>query len=574
MRTRAIAVGALRAALLVGALAAPAGAQVLRGMVTDSMSRQPVPGAVVTVLGATNVVLARAITSDRGAFAVPLPDSAARLRVVRIGFRPRELAAPQTPAQGLDIRMDRIPTLIEPVRVDAVQCPRRADSDRALGLWEQARAALLASVVAREQVKGMLVRVGVERHYRGTTSAIVRQAVQVDTVERAVGSYVAAFNPQSFIERGFSTNVGDEWVFYAPDADVLLDPVFSNGYCFQLAPRERARAGQVGLAFVPADRKAGRVDVAGTLWVDTVARALRDITFSFRNVGRGVDELRPGGMVGLREMSNGVVFIDRWELRLVATVADSVCAASNRSCRATPDYAYIEHSGEVVHARWPDQSAYDARVGRLELHVTRPDGSPAVGATLALEHTPYSATLDSTGVFIVDDLVPGPYKLAVREARLLAIGLRDMPVAFSFDAVRDSVHRAAVVLPRAEDWVASRCAGQPRAVAAVGPGPAAPVLGPLRRSLIVGRVVDEHGEPQGNLSFAVARADPFAHQRWTTVSSGGVVGSDGVFQACLTGLEPGAQVAFTFTRGRAVVARVEHPVGAEQLSLVPRVVVP
>lgn len=577
MRRRWAAAGhRLAHAVTAGSLAAATvNGQVVRGTVTDSVSRQPVPGAVVTVLGAADAAIARAITSERGAFTVLVPDSAVRLRIVRIGFRPRIVVAPSRGAAvTLDVRMERIPTLIEPVRVDAVQCPHRPDSDRALGLWEQGRAALLTSVVAREQVRGMLVRVGVERHFRGTSPVIERQSVQVDTVERAVGSYVAAFDPESFVQRGFSTNVGDEWMFYAPDADVLLDPVFSNGYCFQLAPRDRARPGQVGLAFAPADRKAGRVDVLGTLWVDTVARALRDITFTFRNIGRGVDELQPGGVVGLREMPNGVVFIDHWRLRLVGTVVDSTCPRPG-SCPNSLRHAYVEHLGEVAHARWPDNSTYDASLGRLELRVTRADGTPALGATVALEHTPYAATLDSTGWFIVDDLVPGPYRLAVRDPRLGALNLREAPVEFGFNAVRDSVHRSVVVLPTIEDWVASRCAGQDRAGAAAAPGAQAPVVGPLRRSLLVGRVVDEQGTPQSGLAFSVARADPFARERWTTVMSNGRIGSDGVFQACLTGLEPGAHVAFTVYRGRGeVVARIEHAVGAERLSIVPKLVVP
>ena len=79
-----------------------------------------------------------------------LADSARRpktLRVVRIGFRPRDVALPLTRpfAVGpLDLTMVELPTLLEPVAVQANRrCPRRDDRAAAFALLEQARAGVL-----------------------------------------------------------------------------------------------------------------------------------------------------------------------------------------------------------------------------------------------------------------------------------------------------------------------------------------------------------------------------------------------------------------------------------------------
>ena len=178
--------------LVLGARARAVG-QELRVTVLDSASRRPLASAVLTWFDAAGSPLGRNITNERGQQSVALSPVARRLRVLRLGYRVRDVALP--PA-------------------------------------------------------------------------------------------------------------------YGPDADVLLDEGFSNGYCFRVADSEGARPNQVGLGFSAADRRKGRVDIEGALWIDTVAHVLKDIDFRFVAFRRVYGEVEPGGRVSFREMPNGMVLIN------------------------------------------------------------------------------------------------------------------------------------------------------------------------------------------------------------------------------------------------------------------------
>ncbi|MGH7621343.1 MAG: carboxypeptidase regulatory-like domain-containing protein, partial [Gemmatimonadaceae bacterium] len=86
---------AVGAALALALAALPAAAQRVVGTVRDSASREPIAGAAVLLLDANGVIVARTISSALGQFSAPRP-RARRARVVRIGFRPREITLPST----------------------------------------------------------------------------------------------------------------------------------------------------------------------------------------------------------------------------------------------------------------------------------------------------------------------------------------------------------------------------------------------------------------------------------------------------------------------------------------------
>src|SRR5262245_3978179 len=146
-------------ALLLGS--STAGAQQLRGVVRDSASQTPLPGVVLLLLDTSGRVSARSITSEDGGYLISLTPSIQRLRILRIGFRPRELAIPEMVdgSARLDVSMAAIPTLLTGVTViDQPNCPRRPDRAAAFALWEQTKAALLATVVAREAAPATVLR--------------------------------------------------------------------------------------------------------------------------------------------------------------------------------------------------------------------------------------------------------------------------------------------------------------------------------------------------------------------------------------------------------------------------------
>ena len=79
-----------------------------------------------------------------------------------------------------------------------------------------------------------------------------------------------------------------------------------TAYCFHIADSDPARPNQIGLGFVSGTRRSNRIDIEGTLWVDTVARALHDIDFRYVGLSRRVEAVGSGGRISFREMPNGV----------------------------------------------------------------------------------------------------------------------------------------------------------------------------------------------------------------------------------------------------------------------------
>src|SRR6185436_3673568 len=141
-----------------------------------------------------------------------------------------------------------------------------------------------------------------------------------------------------------------------------------------------------GLGFRPADRRRGRVDVDGALWVDTIARALVDIDYQYVGIDERMKPFRPGGRIFFRAMPNGVVVIDRWSIRIVGIEET-----------ALHRFYGAEVWGELARASWPDGTQWEGTLGSLQVQLTYDDGTPATGTIVRLEDTDYQGVADSTG---------------------------------------------------------------------------------------------------------------------------------------------------------------------------------
>ena len=410
-------------ALLVIACSARAAAQELHGTVVDSASRRPLASAVLAFFDAAGTALGRHITNERGEYRVTVSAVAQRVRVLRLGYRARDVAIPPVGAGGtpLDIAMLAIPALLEPVSVQAAEsCPRRSDGRAALALLEQARAGLLATIVAREANPATMKLLAFERVMDGNSDRIERQSVRVDSSTRRVKSYEAAGTAADFVRDGFSRDSAGSRFYFGPDADVLLNDGFSNGYCFRIQDPERASQNQVGLGFSAAERRKGRVDIDGALWIDTVARTLSDIEFRFVGVQRTFNTPEQSGRVSFREMPNGMVVVDRWVLRLASAHQDT---SYERGTPIRTWYSVREVGGEVARAIWSDGRAWKARLGTLQLHVLTPQGTPATSVIVRLDETDYLASPDAKGDLEIPDLLPGPYGVVVMDTALAPAGI-------------------------------------------------------------------------------------------------------------------------------------------------------
>jgi hypothetical protein len=456
---------ALRVALL--AMLIPGGllsAQDLRVSVRDSATGRPIGGAVLLFLDAAGGTIARNITNERGQYRVSVSAAARRVRALRLGYRAREVALPSS-ADGsveLNIAMVVIPTLLEPVTVRALaSCPVRPDAPAAFALLEQARSGLLALVVAREANPATMKLLRFERTMDGTTDRIDRQTVRIDSSTRRTVSFQAAGAAKDFIRRGFTTDSGLVRIYFGPDAEVLLDDDFLLGYCIRLASSP-SRPNQVALAFSAADRKKNRIDIDGALWIDTVARALRDIEFKYAGAVEhwpGVPE--QGGSISFREMPNGMAFIDRWSLALIGAGVDTTHLAGSANLPTVRRWFFGRASGgEVARAFWPDGTGWKGRLGTVRLHVVDDEGKPVSNLIVRLGESDYLASPNERGDVEFVDVLPGPYKVNVIHPELASKGIV-LGTPLRLFAERDSISQATLVAPAIEEFRRAACTLNP-----------------------------------------------------------------------------------------------------------------
>ena len=497
-------------------LSSTATAQGVVGVVRDSVNRQPVSGAVLSFQDSAGSVLSRTLTNDRGEFRFVPAATARTIHVVRIGFEPRDVKL-QIPGGGsarLDFSMLALATMLRPEHVIAgSSCPVHHDRAAAFGLWEQARAGLLAAVVARTENPARLHRYFFNRVMDGKSERISSMSVREDSADFAGTSFVAAHSAEDLMRFGFATDSSTSATFFAPDADVLLSPYFAGSYCFQLASGGRARPNQVGLKFEPASNQRGRTDIEGTLWVDTAARALRDVEFRYMGMPRPAEAFNPGGHIEFHAMPNGVVMIDRWSIRLVNASEDTTQGLNRQGGfgESIRDRLYAEdQGGELAQAEWRGSPVWAASLGAVAVHATTRAGNAATGSVVALVATPYFGVVDSTGTVTIQKLIPGPYAVRIVDPRIAELGI-GLPTPVRFTAIRDSTVVAKLTVPTTSDFVAERCIAAHQWT--VGD-----------TVFVLGRVVRPDGTPIANARVGFV-SGPEVRPDYIT-------GSDGIFQSC------------------------------------------
>jgi hypothetical protein len=432
--------------LILASSAAPLQAQLFQGTVRDSATRSPVPGVVVSVVDSSGRPGARTLTTMNGFYRILVPATGSRLRLQRIGYRMREV--PVRPSgdetASLDMILSPVPSLLDPVRVvSAAACPKRRDNARAQALYEQARAGLLATIVARESNPADVVRYLFDRPVTSWPDSAPVD-VHIDSTKESTISFKAVFSGAEFVKYGFLRKVDSRWQYLGPDADILLDVGFANGYCFSIADRDRSRPSQIGLSFAAANKQQGRVDIMGTLWIDTVARALSTIEFKYTGVGGLAGYLDTGGRTSFQEMSNGVVAVTGWSVRLLDAKVDSVEDKSGRK-REVRGLILKESGGYLARATWPDGTSWIAPTGTARFRLMINDSMPLVASGVFLANTDYHGVTDSTGRVVFRDLFPGRYALAVNDTLLEELGWEPEPqVEFVADPNKPIDSRARV----------------------------------------------------------------------------------------------------------------------------------
>jgi hypothetical protein len=499
------------AALLAGAVlalsASTVGAQRVRGTVRDSLSRQPVGGAVVWLTDGGGKFLARSIADEHGQFAVIHVAGATQLHVVRIGFRPMMVPVGRTDADTLvDVSMSSIPLTLDTVAsLRRRVCPGEKGTNAALTLWEQARAALMASVVARDVGAPALELKSYSRYLDPRTHEISNQQVHLRLVT-GDRSYVAARPAGEFVSEGYMQERNGDRTFYAPDDAVMLDQTFAETHCLHVVVGTGAHAGEVGIGFDPvADRlRDTLVDVRGVLWLSPAEHALRSLEFNYTDLEREAD--LSGGEIRFNVMPNGAPMVTRWVIRSARlSVLDPVTVPGikrklfdRRDRKNVRVVGIHEDGGVVVSATWMDGRQWrDSTLRIVSGQLLNEGESPVEGMRVWLDDSPDTTLTDADGNFMLTGVLPGAYMLMASDSELARVGVARGRRVID---VRDDDHRTAnVVYLSVPHLVQTQCEGEHKAD---GSG------------ALLGRVVDRSGAPMPDVLLdAIWRPDAGADSR-------------------------------------------------------------
>jgi hypothetical protein len=394
-----------------------ASAQVIRGTVNSEGVGAPLRGAVVTLLNASGKPVDRRVLTDNdGAFAMRAPSAGTWIVEARaIGYSPRR-TAPRPVATGETvverIVLRQVATRLATLRIEAKSACRRAGEFDAVTseVWDDVWAALAAAQLAREQ---RLVRAEVFVYTRDvdvSTGLVMQEDRGVASVLDESPFRTAA--PAELTRLGFwQTTLGGDVSFHGLDAATIISPEFLAGHCFNLARRDSVGQTLVGLSFRPLNDR--RADVQGLLWLDADSRELRSLEFTYTGI-----KLRgpaAGGRLGFTRLPNGVIIDDRWLLQHPYETKRAV-GPQRTGVAAAPDAAI--RAGTTLRIGGGFVLADSARIRQFAniAGLVKVNAAPADAASVELIGSGQRFVTDSTGLFLIQDVLPGTYEVRAMRA--------------------------------------------------------------------------------------------------------------------------------------------------------------
>ena len=398
-------------------------AQSVTVTVTDESDGRPVHGALAVLTSAEGRDLARSLTDQRGrtAFASTAPGRYS-VRIEMIG-RATHVSEPfqvtSEAGHSLNVALRSVAIELDGVEIEAQRGPCSIRAEEAEGLaaiWDEARKALAAtSFTASEAVYRYLVEAfEFETDPEGRLQGRETRGRTQTFANTPYRSRPAA----DLIELGFMQREGDEYAYFAPDADVLLSDDFLDTHCLRSESPRQGREGLVGVGFRPVS--SSRVtDIAGVLWIDRESFELVLLEFRYENFPWEVSGMNAGGEVHFRRLPGGTWIVPEWSLRkpILATGFDA------RGSRLTRLLGYDVNGATVLEVQEAGGATIlEAELGSIEGMALGPDGEPMEGARIGLWGSSQSIFSDAQGRFAFRGLTPGSYRIRFDHEVLREIG--------------------------------------------------------------------------------------------------------------------------------------------------------
>jgi hypothetical protein len=366
------------------------------------------------ILASNRNPVAQGLTSTNGSFRLEVRTGTI-LRILRIGYLPLEKPLNELVTSPLAISIVRAGRMIAAVSVRSNPvCPRRSDQREALALWSAATDALLAMVVAAgdSQHTGLMTQILYDRLMYPNRTGIQRQ-----TARRVITGNVlpirAARNPEQFIRNGYVVPRDSGVTYYAPDPEVLLDSSFAATHCLSLRSAPRGDTTRIGIAFAPPrDRRIP--DIEGVLWLNRNPLSLQSLEFEYRGVSQALINVRAGGHLQFETFADGVPIISSWYVR---------SPRLGHLPNGRPVAVEVHQAGGLIaDGVLRDGSSWSAPLATVRGRViSTVNDQPVPDVVLSLDSTDQRVTTDRAGQFVIDQLLPGPYVLRIRDSIALPL---------------------------------------------------------------------------------------------------------------------------------------------------------
>lgn len=447
--------------LLISAWGGPLQAQIIQGWVVDRETGQGVEGVLVLLLDQSGLEVDGLLTNEDGRFRfLAASPGDYSLRAERLGYETVTSEVTRLgPGQVSGILLETGVSAIEleELRVEGEQqCVIRPEEGLEVArVWDEARKAL----TVQEWAEGEdLFNFELVRYQRAlhpdSRSVLTEEREEMVVVNR---NPIRSLPVRELMEEGFiQTGENGADFYYGPDASVLLSDLFLDTHCFRLRTSDDT-PDLIGLSFKPVRRR-DIPDILGTLWLDRATAELVRLDYNYDwapwDEVRGVAE----GRVEFQQMPSGAWIVRKWWLRM--PVVGHVRRAANAGWPALSLIEIREVGSEVAEVTSLDHQLIPTSDGRPRGYLQGVAwdslrSRPLSGVTVFLSGTPYDASTDADGRFLIAGIPEGNYSAALTHPSLASLGVSPWQTQVRVNAGDTTDVRLG--LPSRSSFLASMC---------------------------------------------------------------------------------------------------------------------